>query len=365
MLSASRRTLRAGIFVGPGWEDFDMKAREFSLKSAFPEMNTPKQPGNGAQGLEARSSSSPAVRTRTTFCWGRRGFLPAITGLVLCFSLPIYHLAQFAVKSDLYSYILLMPFVSLYLAWMKRKSLPVRSEPAWRSGTGLLAAGLAVMAAYWLADRQGWRLTTEDGLAFTIFSLFLMILGICFSFLGRETVRSLAFPIGILVFMVPFPSWVTDHIEAFLQQGSAITAEGLFSLSGTTFSRDGMLFLLPGIRIQVAPECSGMHSSLVLFIISLLAGYLFLRSPAKRAALTLAMVPLALLRNGFRIFTIGQLCVHIGPQMIDSPIHRHGGPLFFVLSLIPFMLLLVLLQKADRKKAESEKGGDVRGLIPQ
>jgi exosortase/archaeosortase family protein len=59
--------------------------------------------------------------------------------------------------------------------------------------------------------------------------------------------------------------------------------------------------------------------------------------------------PLALLRNGFRVFTIGELCVHIGPDMINSPIHRRGGPLFFVLSLIPFFLLLLLLLKYDRR----------------
>ncbi len=328
-------------------------------------MNTPKQPGNGAQEVKTHPSSSHGELNRMAGFWGRRGFLPAVTVLALCFSLPIYHLVRFAFESDLYSYVLLMPFVSLYLVWLKRGSLPVRSETARGRGTVLLAAGLAVLAVYWLVDRQGWKLTAEDRLAFTMFSFFVMIVGVCFVFLGRETVRSLAFPIGMLVFMVPFPTWVTDQIEAFLQQGSAMAAEGLFSLSGTPFSRDGLFFLLPGIRIQVAPECSGIHSSIVLFIVSLLAGHLFLRSTSKRAVLTLAMIPLALIRNGFRIFTIGQLCVHIGPQMIDSPIHRHGGPLFFALSLIPFMLLLLLLQKADRKKTMNQKGGNVRGLIPQ
>jgi hypothetical protein len=31
--------------------------------------------------------------------------------------------------------------------------------------------------------------------------------------------------------------------------------------------------------------------------------------------------------------------------MIDSPIHHHGGPLFFILSLVPFLVLLYLLKK--------------------
>jgi len=332
-----------------------MKAREFPIKPAFPAVKRPEQVEKGPQGFGGHSSGLIRAGSSGKYLQGKRGFLLAMAGLALCFSLPLYRLARFAAESDLHSYILLMPLVSLYLVWLKRESLLVESEPARRWGAAFLTGGLALLASYWLVDRQGLNLTTEDRLAFTIFSLFLMVLSVCCFLLGRETVKSLAFPIGLLIFMVPFPTVVTQHIEAFLQSGSAIAAEGLFGLSGMTYSRNGMLFLLPGIRIQVAPECSGIHSSVVLFIVSLLAGHLFLRSSGKRAALALAMIPLALLRNGFRIFTIGQFCVRIGPQMIDSPIHHHGGPLFFALSLIPFLLLLVLLQKADRKKARNEK----------
>jgi hypothetical protein len=60
------------------------------------------------------------------------------------------------------------------------------------------------------------------------------------------------------------------------------------------------------------------------------------------------------------VFVIGELCVHVGPKMIDSPIHHHGGPLFFVLSLGPFFLLLYALRKHDakdeaRQESRSEK----------
>mgnify|MGYP003908365983 CR=1 FL=1 len=36
--------------------------------------------------------------------------------------------------------------------------------------------------------------------------------------------------------------------------------------------RDGLVFKLPGIEMQVAQECSGIRSSLVLFITGLVAG---------------------------------------------------------------------------------------------
>jgi exosortase/archaeosortase family protein len=118
--------------------------------------------------------------------------------------------------------------------------------------------------------------------------------------------------------------------------------------------RQDLVFQLPGMTLQIAPECSGIRSSIVLFITSLVAGHLFLRSPWKRATLTLAVIPLALLRNGFRVFVIGELCVHVGPHMIDSPIHHHGGPIFFALSLIPFSLLTFYLVKSDRNPAQSK-----------
>jgi len=57
----------------------------------------------------------------------------------------------------------------------------------------------------------------------------------------------------------------------------------------------------------------------------------------------------------FRIFVLGELCTHIGPQMIDSPVHHHGGPLFFALSLLPFFLLLYLLKKSERTEVVPSK----------
>ena len=71
----------------------------------------------------------------------------------------------------------------------------------------------------------------------------------------------------------------------------------------------------------------------------------------RRFALVAFVIPLAILRNGFRIFVIGLLCVNVGPQMIHSLIHRRGGPVFFMLSLIPFFLVLWWLRKGRPEPA--------------
>jgi exosortase/archaeosortase family protein len=134
----------------------------------------------------------------------------------------------------------------------------------------------------------------------------------------------------------------------------------LFELSGMPLLRQDTFFRLPTLPLEVAPECSGIHSTVVLFITSLVAGYVCLRSPWRRALLTLIVIPLALLRNGLRIFTIGELCVNIGPEMLDSYIHRRGGPIFFALSLIPFFLILLLLWKSERKGPPTDPDSALR-----
>lgn len=206
-----------------------------------------------------------------------------------------------------------------------------------------------MLAFYGLAVRSGSKFNNVDYLALTTFSFLLFFTGICFLFLGRDTLRKVAFPLGFLLFLVPVPTFLMDRIVTFLQHGSADATQVMFQLARMPFLRSGMEFRLPGISLEVAPECSGIHSTLVLFITSLVAGHLFLRSTWKRTALTLLVIPLALVRNGFRVFTIGELCVHVGPHMVDSPIHRRGGPIFFILSLVPFFLFLYLLARTEVK----------------
>ncbi len=103
------------------------------------------------------------------------------------------------------------------------------------------------------------------------------------------------------------------------------------------------------MTLKVAKECSGIRSSWVLFISSLLMSHLFLRTRWRRIVLVAFVIPLGILRNGFRILVIGLLCVYVGPYMIDSSIHHRGGPLFFALSLIPLFILLWWLWHQEQR----------------
>ncbi len=298
-------------------------------------------------------------------------------GLALVFVWPLLRLARFAANDDFHSYLLLIPLVSAYLIWLEKKNLPPAfagpepgganpastgraqpanavgeatarrrpvSAPAKKTAALFFAGGLAVAAWHCFTP----RLVIADSLAQTTLAFLLLLTGAGFWILGGAWMRALAFPFALLAFMIPLPEALHAAIETGLQHGSAVAAGWMLAVSDVPVLQSGLAFRLPGVNLQVAPECSGIHSTMVLFITSLVAGKFFLRRPWRRAVLCLAVLPLALLRNGFRIFVIGELCTHIGPEMLDSPIHRHGGPLFFVLSLLPFFLLLYGLKKTER-----------------
>ena len=269
-------------------------------------------------------------------------------GLVLaCFCWPLFQLALFAAHSELFSYILLIPVISVYLIWSAQKPLGLPAHPCWAGAAVGFLAGAGFLAAYWLGWRAGWALARQDYLALMTLAFLCCFWGAGLAMLGFSLTSKLAFPAGLLLFIVPLPLGWLASMDAFLQITSAIAAEGFFTLSGEPLLRDGLQLHLPGFSLLVAPECSGIHSTIVLLITSVLAAHLFLKRFWTRSALVLAVLPLAILRNGFRIWVVGELCVHVGPEMIHSPIHKKGGPIFFILSLIPFFLWLMFLRKKD------------------
>jgi exosortase C (VPDSG-CTERM-specific) len=288
--------------------------------------------------------------TRKSFRVGELIFIAV--SLLALFSVPLWELMRLCLSDDLYSYIPLIPLVCAFLIWIDRGKLPNEVVPSRRASLLPLATGLVVLAAYALARSGGWRPEITDYLAVMVVALILFLVAGCLFSLGWPFLRAASFPALFLLFAIPIPSGMRDGIETFLQHKSADAADMFFSLSGMPVFRQGLIFQLPGFTFQVAPECSGIHSTWVLFILSFLAAYLFLRTPWRRAALVLAVLPLALLRNGFRIWVVGELCVHISPDMINSYIHRHGGPIFFVLSLVPFGLFLAVLQKTEHLKVD-------------
>lgn len=324
-------------------------------------MNQPAQSSIGDSGPPAPGAGVPGGARQARARFKSLGICLVL--LLILFSGPLVALVRFALRSELYSHLLLVPFISFYLIFVLRQELAHSELENSRSGalaTAILA--LIPLVLWWFSTSgQGTTAPTQNSLFFagTSFLLFSIAAGLWW--LGRRLVSKIAFPLGILFLSVPFPTRFEHGLEAFFQHASADFAGFLFQVSGTPVVRENLLFHLPHISLEVARECSGIRSSIVLFITSLAAGCLFLRSPWRRGILAAAVIPLAIIRNSLRIFTIGMLCVHIDPSMIHSWVHLKGGPLFFVLSLVPFFALLLWLRAAEKDGILSPEAARMTG----
>jgi exosortase C (VPDSG-CTERM-specific) len=259
------------------------------------------------------------------------------------FALPLREFVTYARNSDVHSYVLLIPFVSAYLIYIRWKQLSRELSSAWGYALLLTATGTGAL----LASLRFTELGQNDYMTLIALSFVCFAIAGAFLFLGGKWAYSAMFPLFFLAFMIPLPEAAVDFLENASKEASAEVANWLFLISGTPVLRAGAVFQLPGITIEVAKECSGIRSSLVLVITSLLAANMFLHTTWRRALLVCAVIPLGLLRNGLRILVISLLCVHIGPQMIHSVIHRRGGPVFFVASLVPLFVVLWWLRRGD------------------
>lgn len=325
--------------------NWPMRGEDISLAPELVHQGTPDKAAPGATTVANLGPEARQALLRFAF------WTAAITAV---FAWPLWNLAIFSMRNSLFSHVLLIPIVSAYLVWQRPRAvaLPrVTTGSAWAVVPAMLAAGL--LAWYWFGLRSQGPLPLGDFLSLMTTAYLGFVLSAALVCLGPGMVKAFQFPVLFLAFMIPWPSVMVDAVETALQYGSAEAAHAFLVLSGLPVLRDGLVFRLPGITLEVAQECSGIRSSLVLLITSVLAAHLLLRTRWRRWALVLAVIPLGIARNGFRILTLSLLCVHVDTAMIDSPIHHSGGPIFFVLSLIPFFLFLLWLRHAESRRLKA------------
>ena len=279
--------------------------------------------------------------------WGFIGLTLFTIALVF---VPLKDFLGPASRSGYYSHIILIPCVTGYLIYLKRKELLGPSSPSHALG-GILAAG--GIALYLMGESQGAKFRENDQVALSILSAEVFWVGGFIFFYGWLAFRKALFPFLFLIFMIPIPGVILDKIIYVLQVASTEVSDFLFALLGVPYTREGFVFNLPRITVVVAEECSGIRSSLALFITSVLAGYFFLDKFWKKTALALFVFPVTVFKNGIRIITLSLLGVYVDETFLTkSWLHHSGGFVFFIPALALLGLGLWALRRNSRKMEE-------------
>ncbi len=269
---------------------------------------------------------------------------------ILVFLAPLENLIALCRSSAEYSYIGLIPLVSLSLFYIERRK--IFREVHYSPGLGifLILAGITVASAGAIYSS---RLGSGSELFLKILGFVVIGIGgfaLCY---GRRASRAGLFALLFTLLLVPLPHVVMAKPLAAIQHGSADVASFLYSLSGIPVLRNGLTFFLPRLTLVVARECSGIHSATALFITTILVGHFALKPAWQKGLLVLMVFPIISFTNGLRVFILSMLGNYVDMGFMHGNLHRKGGIIFFSLALAILALATRLLRGWSHGKKDS------------
>jgi exosortase len=283
---------------------------------------------------------TPVEQSKPSIVAGRYAWLSALWFgflLILCYAPILQRLvAQWATDEDM-GHGFFVPLVALYIAWGRRRQLlAVTPSTNWLGLAlvvwGALQAYLATLAAELFVARTAFLVS---------------LLGVLLFLRGTETVRLLAFPLFLLLFMIPIPAIIYNQITFPLQLFASRVAESNLSLLGIPVLREGNILELASQRLSVVEACSGIRSLLSLSFLSLVYVYFFDDKIWMRWVLLLCTVPIAIFANACRVTLTGILSEY-DPDLAQGFFHSVEGWVLFMVALILLICVHQLINRLYR-----------------
>jgi len=269
----------------------------------------------------------------------------------LLFAKPLIALVRLSLTNENASHLILIPFLTAGLLFIERRT--VFNNLSFKAG-GAIFLSLSVIIA--ISVRLAGDIMTPDlRLTGNVLAVILLwIAGFAFCF-GMAAVKSAYFSFLFLFLTVPVPNFLLERIISLLQTGSAEITEVLFNLTGVPVLREGLVFRLARVNIEVARECSGIRSTIALFILALPAAHYGLRSLWKKLFFLTCACFMMILKNGVRIVTLTLLAMYVDPSFLFGTLHRDGGIFFFLLGLLLLLPVFLLLQRGESPALAGKK----------
>lgn len=217
---------------------------------------------------------------------------------------------------------LFIPFVVAWFAYEGLKPLrgaPVASNP-W--GFAFLVPALVLHA---LDMGMHTQLVSAA-------SIVLAVPGLSLLFLGAERTKAIAFPLALLVFMLPIPLAFTARLHLALRHLATWAIGQMAPLLGIPVFIQGTTVHQPNGVLEIADACSGFSTLYAAMAVAVLTAYTC-KSWRQRLLVLLAAAPIAILANWVRVVLLVVLVEWRGLEVLDTWMHVASGMLTFALSL--------------------------------
>jgi len=245
-------------------------------------------------------------------------------GLLFLYVPTFVGLARTLWREEEYSHGPIILAVAIYLAWRARKAV----------GGGRRAVGGVVLAGglllYWIGQSQSLPL-------FATASIIPVVAGAALVMGGVPLLKSLAFALLFLAFLIPLPGFIVEAATGPLKQFVSAIVAGILSMMGYAVERAGVVIDMGGHQMLVADACSGMNSIVSLAALTLLYTHLTGPSSARRWIVLLAsVIPIAIAANVLRVLALVLIAYHFGDEAAQGAVHTAAGLLVFI---VAFLLL--------------------------
>ena len=259
-----------------------------------------------------------------------------IAGFLFCtYYTSIEHLLQrFGAEDSYYSHGYMVPFITAYLVWLKRKKLAALEPQGSFWGLPLIIVGLLIhVLSYFLK------------INFTSYaSCLVVIFGITLFLGGWKITGVLLFPLFFLIFMIPLPKVVIIRISFEMKLYASHISTWLINLTGIETSVSGSRIFYPGGFLLVGDPCSGLRSLISFLALGTVMVQLTSGNIWKKSILLFSVIPIALLSNVARIVVLTLGSYIYGSQIVDGFFHDFMGMMVFVIGFIGLISLINILK---------------------
>jgi exosortase D (VPLPA-CTERM-specific) len=240
-----------------------------------------------------------------------------------------------------YSHGWLIPLVTGFLLWQRRRRIwAARAAGSW-TGVGLVASGLLILVLAWMALMQ-----MPQALA-----LLVVLAGLGLAALGWRAMRLVWLPLLFLLFALPVPGTAYLLLSTKLQLLSSEIGAWMLQALGISVLLDGNVIDLGVYRMQVAEACSGLRYLFPLSAFGFLCAWLYRAPLWARAVVFLATVPITVLTNSARIALTGVLIDYGNQELAEGFLHLFEGWIIFLVALAALLLLMWGLAKLRDRRA--------------